>query len=106
MKTKTNTKERNSEVVRQFLVREPGEGHNLVSNGDKLTSYSTVIAQWIEGQLIVNYTTYTPTTTKHQDILRRIQCQPMIRLVNGVPSGTPDLTDFLINNPVQPNENK
>ncbi len=104
MKTKTNTKERNSEVVRQFLVRGPGEGHNLVSDGQRLISYSIVIAQWIENQLIVNDSRYSKTTTKHQDILRRIQQQPMIRLVVGVPAGTYDLTNYLINNPIQPNE--
>lgn len=65
---------KNKEVCEAFLNRESAIGSNLYSDGHKLFSYSTCIAEWEDyyNRLYVNSTKYSVTTSKHQSYLRRV----------------------------------
>ena len=81
---------RNSEVIQCFLNQEAANGSNLYSTGDKLVSYSTTIAQWKVGRLILNTTYYSRSTSKWQNqIIPPKYIEPII--IDNVPRGTQDL---------------
>lgn len=61
---------RNQDVVRKFMEREPASGSNLYSSGDRLFSYNTCIGEWRDNTILVNYTKYSRSTSKHQFYLR------------------------------------
>lgn len=92
MKSKTNPP-----IVEAFLNHQVAEGFNLNSTGDKLISFRTTIAQWIKGKLVINDTNYSSTTSKHRNILRRIQREDSIQIVKDVPQDEFDLTNYLVN---------
>lgn len=55
-----------AEVCEAFKHKRVEQGNSIYSTGYKFISYSTVIAQWIGGKLIINATRYSNTTSKHQ----------------------------------------
>lgn len=83
----------NASVVESFLKLEENSSGNLISTGRRLISYQTTIAQWSEDLLsiIVNETYYSQTTSKHRNLLKRMnKWIPMI-YVNGIVRGETDL---------------
>jgi len=81
-------------LVKEFLYgATKGKASSLRIEGDKLFNYGTVIAQRINGVVVLNATRYSMTTTKHQNRLKAEL--PNARTVNGVPMGTTDLTPYL-----------
>lgn len=62
---------KNNELISMFLVGREGRARNLTSYNGKLKSYDTVIAEWVNGDLLVNDTKYSNTTTKIQNDLRK-----------------------------------
>lgn len=86
---------RNIEVIKQFLNKSSGnsDSGNLISTGDRLFSYNTCIAEWLENNdCAVNLTKYSSTTSRHQNLLRRKIIYSSIQLVN-VPINTQRLWD-------------
>lgn len=62
----------NLEVIKKFISYEKGNNVNLKSTGDKLFSYSTVIAQWESmNTVLINDTKYSSTTSRHRSTLKR-----------------------------------
>lgn len=55
----------NQQVGERFLKGEKGKSLNMVSTGDKLFSYNTIVAQWVDDKMVLNSTKYSPTTSKH-----------------------------------------
>lgn len=81
------------QVVREFVNgATKGKASSLRIEGDKLFNYNTVIAQRINGVLVVNRTKYSMTTTKHQS---RIARYGSAEINEGVPMGAQDLTRYM-----------
>lgn len=72
---KTHTKEgqkmTNQTVVQQFIKGQPGKCLSMYTDGHKLFSYNTIIAQREGNIMLVNTTKYSMTTSKHQGLLYR-----------------------------------
>jgi len=83
---------RNKEVVALFLKGRAGHSLNVHSNGEKLWSYNTVIAQRIDGVVVGNATKYSSTTSHQMSPLK-----PYVEqwTTKRVPRGTQDLTDYI-----------
>lgn len=62
----------NAEVVDKFLNHERGHSLNMDSTGEKLYSYNTCMAQFIDGNLVVNKTKYSVTTSRHMSYLNTL----------------------------------
>lgn len=62
---------RNVEVIKQFLNKSSGNSDtgNLISDGVKLFSYNTCIAEWADSLLLVNVTKYSRSTSRIQNML-------------------------------------
>lgn len=62
---------KNIDVIIKFLNRTKASSSNgnLRSTGDKLFSYNTCIAQWVDDLLYINMTQYSPTTSKHRNMI-------------------------------------
>ncbi len=60
----------NEQVCKNFAGGKEGRSLNMLSTGDRLYSYNTVIAQWIDGKIILNGTKYSPTTSRHTYYIR------------------------------------
>ena len=62
---------RNIEVIKQFLNKSSGNSDtgNLISDGVKLFSYNTCIAEWTDSLLLVNVTKYSKSTSRIQSML-------------------------------------
>ena len=62
---------RNIEVIKQFLNKSSGNSYtgNLISDGVKLFSYNTCIAEWTDSLLLVNVTKYSRSTSRIQNML-------------------------------------
>lgn len=88
---------KNREVCRNFVKKHDGYGSNLKSEDGKLYSYSTVIAQWHNGRLIINATKYSVTTSKQMHYLKEelLSCIREIYTKKEVPRGETDLTKYL-----------
>lgn len=63
---------KNEEVIKCFLKGLNAQGSNLYSTGDKLINYNTCIAQINGHTLIINGSYYSKTTSRHQNLLKRI----------------------------------
>lgn len=87
---------RNIEVIKQFLNKSSGnsDSGNLISTGDRLFSYNTCIAEWIDDDdyVIINTTKYSSTTSRHQNMLKNKLIYSSIQLIN-VPINTRRLWD-------------
>lgn len=82
----------NKEVAECFLHRIKTNNVNLRSTGRKLYSYSTVIAQWYNDELIGNATKYSITTSKHLSCIKRSIDRWTTK---NVPIETDDLLNYL-----------
>ena len=75
-----------------------GTGGNLYTNGVKLNSYNTVIAQWDKNILIINITGYSNTTSKQLSILlnsaRLSSVAHTLIMVKDVPINAHDLIEY------------
>ena len=62
---------KNIEVIKAFLTISKANSHNknLISIGDRLFSYNTCIAQWIDDIIWVNVSRYSTTTSGHRNSL-------------------------------------
>lgn len=68
-----------------------GKAASLSISGNRLFSYSTVIAQRSPGGLIVNTTRYSPTTSKYQNMLK----PEGVFEVDGLMRGIQDLSVYV-----------
>jgi hypothetical protein len=86
-------------MTTQQLVREfaygatKGKASSLRIEGDKLFNYNTVIAQRINGAIVLNVTKYSVTTSKHQNRLKAEFYNA--RTVDNVPMGAQDLKRYI-----------
>lgn len=64
---------RNIEVIKQFLNMSSGNSYtgNLISDGVKLFSYNTCIAEWIDDLVLFNVTKYSSSTSRIQSMMLR-----------------------------------
>lgn len=64
---------KNEDVIKAFIHREIAKSNsgNVLSTGNKLYSYRTCIAEYNDGNLYVNLTKYSITTSRHQSLLLR-----------------------------------
>lgn len=64
---------RNIEVIKQFLNKSSGNSDtkNLISNGVRLFSYDTCIAEWTDGFVLFNVTKYSRSTSRIQSMVLR-----------------------------------
>ena len=60
----------NKQVGEKFLKGEKGKSLNMISTGDRLFSYYTVIVQWIDGKMVFNNTKYSKTTSKQTNWIK------------------------------------
>lgn len=62
---------RNREVIEAFVNMRESSNVNLHSDGKKLFSYNTIIAQWTDDyEIKINKTKYSHTTSRHLNLLR------------------------------------
>lgn len=75
------------EVIKQFLARKTahtpirnlmygGRNCSISTDGTRLWSYNTVIAQWGGDAVLINNTKYSRTTSKQQGMLR-YECEKL-----------------------------
>lgn len=83
-----------AEVCEAFKHKRCASLDNLESTGYKLISYSTVIAQWINGRLVINATKYSKTTDKHQAAIIWDKRYKPIYVYN-VPRNTTNLLEYI-----------
>lgn len=83
---------RNKDVVSRFIDMYPARTLNLSSDGEKLFSYYTCIAQFHEGKLIGNATKYSKSTSTHFNMVF-----PYVTVVTTkpVPRGATSLVEYL-----------
>lgn len=64
---------RNIEVIKQFLNKSSGNSYtgNLISDGVKLFSYNTCIAEWTDDLVLFNVTKYSSSTSRIQSMMLR-----------------------------------
>jgi hypothetical protein len=64
---------RNIEVIKQFLNKSSGNSDtgNLISDGIKLFSYNTCIAEWTDDFVLFNVTKYSRSTSRIQSMILR-----------------------------------
>jgi hypothetical protein len=100
---------RNTEVGEAFQSGKPAKNTNMTSDGRRLYSYGTVIAQWIDGRIIENVCKYSVSTSQHQSAAggSRWGVSEGDEIAVGVPYGCDDLrphivTAFLANEPAEP----
>lgn len=62
---------KNKEVIGNFINKCEAINHHgsLRSTGDRLFSYNTCIAQWVDGTIWINVSRYSNTTSRHQNRL-------------------------------------
>lgn len=64
---------KNIEVIKQFLNKSSGNSYtgNLISDGVKLFSYNTCIAEWADDFVLFNVTKYSRSTSRIQSMILR-----------------------------------
>lgn len=60
---------KNKEVIEAFLDKQVACAGHLYSDGNRLMSYNTCIAQWDCDFIIVNMTYYSTTTSRHRNMV-------------------------------------
>lgn len=89
---------KNKDVIVDFVHHTSSKVLNLYSDGNKLFSFETCIAQWNNGVLIINCTKYSITTSRHLTLLRRALLNDVCIIeVKDIPIETKDLEKFIIN---------
>lgn len=87
---------KNVDVIKNFVnLAKSGKGNSVSSTGDKLFSYDTIIAERINGKIIVNDTKYSVTTSKAQSYLRYYLNGYHTENVTNVPRNTQSLAKFV-----------
>lgn len=82
----------NKEIALAFIHRYEAYNLNLRTDGNKLMSYNTCIAQFLpNGALVVNRTYYSNTTSRHLNMVLR-KMKP-VREFYDIPIGTQYLID-------------
>lgn len=90
----------NLEAIKAFSLGQVGRAFHLYSDGRRLFSYDTCIAEYYNGRLIVNNTKYSVTTSKHRsNLLTEVSCGidnpiSIINVIN-VPIGTQSLIQYI-----------
>lgn len=85
----------NQYAIDQFRKGEAGKGSALWTDGQRLYSYGTVIAQRLDdGSIVGNITRYSVITSKHQ-FQAGVKGSLAHRLLDNIPIGTKDLLPFL-----------
>lgn len=87
----------NNEVAQGFTIRVSGKAPNLSTDGVKLYSYRTCIAEWIKGKCVVNMTRYSTTSSHHRNLaLRWLEKYPdvVVRLTEDIPIGIQSLKEY------------
>lgn len=83
----------NNQVVNAFLNGGHGQSLNMRTDGERLWSYNTVMAQHIKGLGIVfNTTRYSVTTSKQTSQLRGLN---VLKTTKFAPIGTQDLSNLI-----------
>jgi hypothetical protein len=90
---------RNREVANAFAKGISASGSNFWTNGVKIFSYSTLMAQRLpNGTIIVNACKYSNTTSHHQSYVRAaLEGKKFTEVGKGnyIPFGTYDLTRYI-----------
>jgi hypothetical protein len=87
---------KNKDVIMGFIYGDTkGKASSITIEGDKLYSYNTVIAQRINGAIVINKTKYSMSTTTCQNVLLREMSDA--RTVEDVRMGAQDLERYLVN---------
>lgn len=87
---------KNKDVVDAFFSRKRANTVNLHTDGDRLFSYHTCVAQWLRGYLIVNTTRYSVSTSRHRNyVVSRLGSWTLIPTSNNVPQETSDLNSYV-----------
>lgn len=89
---------KNIDVVKGFVARftKVPKTTNLYVENDKLINYYTVIGQYIDGELYVNTTKYSQSTSVIQNKLR-LEAYKYTELT-GIPHGCQDLSKYIPQN--------
>lgn len=82
----------NNQVVELFLNKRKAKSLHMFSDGHKIWSYNTVVAQWEGETLIFNQTKYSRTTSKQVGGLRAVRDKVLTRIT--VPFNTQDLKNY------------
>lgn len=61
----------NYDVVQAFYKKQSAKNASMSTNGLKLYSYNTCIAEHIDGKIVVNKSKYSNTTSKQQNLLTK-----------------------------------
>lgn len=70
-----------NDLIKTFLLtNEEGRGSNLYISGETLVNYDTCIAYKKDGILYLNVKKYSSTTTRNQNLLRRMASEFNIRV--------------------------
>lgn len=88
---------KNVQVIELFVNREKGtfKGGSIALKDNCLFSFMTCIAQSLDnGMYLLNSVKYTPTTSKHESMVRKRLDPSKIIEVSNVPSGATNLTDY------------
>jgi len=88
------------DVIFAFKSRRAAKTSHISTDGTKLFSYYTCIAQWFNNDtLIISDTKYSPTTSKHQTYLKNavenMHGITILLLDCNIQMGAKDLTDYL-----------
>lgn len=89
---------KNENVVENFFngVECCNHGESLTCRNGKLINYSTTIAQWTQYGLTINDTKYSATTSKIQNMLKRMSNnRKEVHIVSNVNKGCYDLTEYV-----------
>lgn len=89
-------KMRNQNVIENFIHQIfEGKGSNLYIDNNKLVNYNTTIAQWENGTLLLNVTKYSQTTSKNQNIIKKL-AENLINVIelDNVPMNTYNLKKY------------
>lgn len=90
---------KNIHVIEAFSDRLNARTTNLNSNGNYLVNYSTVLAQYDDGCIIVNMTKYSKSTSTIQNkLLERLTFdygKNYLVIVDNVPMNARNLQDYV-----------
>ena len=86
----------NKAVVENFAVGKNSHNRNLESRGTRLINYSTCLAQFYGGKLLINTTKYSVSTSKVQNLLyAHFLGHKDVQFINNVRIGTLYLDRFV-----------
>lgn len=95
----------NRDVINAFMNHQTlnSSTQNCRTDGNKLWSYRTVIAQWHQGKVIINTTKYSPTTSgkhmsplkNHEKLNRMDENGDVLYTFNHMGYGVQDLTQHI-----------